>query len=62
MYPLLIILYSHTHSLATGNMHVMPRNLKELLEAIICILQVLVVMHSGDNPIFHQDIQWFNII
>ncbi|RUS22065.1 hypothetical protein BC938DRAFT_475289 [Jimgerdemannia flammicorona] len=41
---------------------VMPRNLKELLEAIICVLQALVVMHGGDNPIFHRDIQWFNVV
>ncbi|UZO25767.1 uncharacterized protein OCT59_018026 [Rhizophagus irregularis] len=40
-----------------------PSNLKELLQALICILTCLKSMHSIDpNLIMHRDIQWPNII
>ncbi|RHZ82138.1 hypothetical protein Glove_114g70 [Diversispora epigaea] len=48
--------------LGPKGMSVRPNNQKELLEAIACILEALVVMHDGDKPIFHQDIRWANII
>ncbi|RHZ83623.1 hypothetical protein Glove_89g98 [Diversispora epigaea] len=47
--------------LGPKGMSVKPKNQKKLLEAIACILEALVVMH-GDDPIFHQDIRWQNII
>ncbi|CAG8725312.1 10570_t:CDS:2, partial [Dentiscutata erythropus] len=48
--------------LGPKGMSVRPKNQRELLEAIVCILEALVVMHGGDEPIFHQDIRWPNII
>ncbi|CAG8592888.1 6332_t:CDS:2 [Diversispora eburnea] len=48
--------------LGPKGMSVKPKNQKELLEAIVCILEALVVMHDGNNPIFHQDIRWPNVI
>ncbi|CAG8700430.1 14701_t:CDS:2, partial [Ambispora leptoticha] len=48
--------------LGPKGMSVKPKNQKELLEAVVCILEALVAMHGGDDPIFHQDIRWPNII
>ncbi|PKK69323.1 hypothetical protein RhiirC2_781156 [Rhizophagus irregularis] len=39
-----------------------PSNQEELLNAIICILEALEGLHSEDDPIFHQDIRWSNVI
>ncbi|CAI2192821.1 8817_t:CDS:2, partial [Funneliformis geosporum] len=48
--------------LGLKGMSVRPNNQKELLEAVVCVLEALVVLHGGNEPIFHQDIQWPNII
>ncbi|CAG8682540.1 20694_t:CDS:2 [Rhizophagus irregularis] len=39
-----------------------PSNQEELLNAIICILETLEVLHSEDDPIFHQDIRWSHVV
>ncbi|CAI2185039.1 13028_t:CDS:2 [Funneliformis geosporum] len=48
--------------LGPKGMSVKPKNQKELIEAVFCVLETLVVLHDGDEPIFHQDIRWPNII
>ncbi|KAG9294512.1 hypothetical protein G9A89_008622 [Geosiphon pyriformis] len=48
--------------LAPKGMSVRPNTQKELLEAIICVLEALSVMHEAETPIFHRDIRWQNII
>ncbi|KIM44388.1 hypothetical protein M413DRAFT_24899 [Hebeloma cylindrosporum] len=39
-----------------------PSNGLQVIEAICCILEALVVMHTGPKPIFHRDIRWPNIV
>jgi len=39
-----------------------PTSPLEVLEAVLCLLEVLVVMHDAPKPLFHRDICWPNII
>ncbi|EXX67225.1 hypothetical protein RirG_116310 [Rhizophagus irregularis DAOM 197198w] len=47
--------------LSPKGLQVVPNNQQELFEAIICVLEALVVLHD-DNDIYHRDIRWDNII
>jgi len=40
---------------------VKPSNVRELLDAIICVLRVLQVLHQAP-PLFHRDIRWPNVL
>ncbi|CAI2164427.1 13524_t:CDS:2 [Funneliformis geosporum] len=42
-------------------MCVYPKTEKEVIEAVLCVLEALMSMH-GSNPIFHRDIRWSNVI
>ncbi|KAF8340989.1 hypothetical protein F5887DRAFT_1062542 [Amanita rubescens] len=40
---------------------VKPSNVKELLDAVICVLRALQVLHQAP-PLFHRDIRWPNVL
>ncbi|GBC04666.1 hypothetical protein RclHR1_00580031 [Rhizophagus clarus] len=44
-----------------GRSNVPPKDQQELVEAIICVLEALVVLHDNE-PLYHQDIRWPNIV
>lgn len=48
--------------LSPKGQQVVPKNQQELFEAIICVLEALVVLHDDNDPIYHRDIRWDNII
>jgi len=39
-----------------------PTTEEELVDAVSCILEALVVMHSGPDPLYHRDIRWPNVV
>ncbi|CAI2164368.1 11782_t:CDS:2, partial [Funneliformis geosporum] len=47
--------------LSPKGMSLNPKNQQELLDSITCVLEMLVVLHDNE-PIYHQDIRWPNII
>ncbi|KLO08028.1 hypothetical protein SCHPADRAFT_944775 [Schizopora paradoxa] len=34
----------------------------ELLNAVTCVLEALVVLHADPDPLYHRDIRWANVI
>ncbi|GBB92862.1 hypothetical protein RclHR1_25710002 [Rhizophagus clarus] len=48
--------------LSPKGLQVVPSNQQELFEAITCVLEAIVVLHDGNDPIYHRDIRWDNII
>ncbi|CAG8440837.1 11561_t:CDS:2 [Ambispora gerdemannii] len=54
---------SHCVYLAPCELQRTPTNLKELLQALICILTCLKEMHGiKPNPLMHRDVRWPNIV
>jgi hypothetical protein len=39
-----------------------PKFVQDVVDAIMCVLEALVIMHDGPDPVFHRDIRWPNII
>ncbi|THU97186.1 hypothetical protein K435DRAFT_857810 [Dendrothele bispora CBS 962.96] len=39
-----------------------PKTEGELLEALICVLEALEVLHGAVQPVFHRDIRWANVM
>jgi len=39
-----------------------PRLLNDVVDAVTCVLEALIVMHEHPNPVLHRDIRWPNIV
>ncbi|KDQ06280.1 hypothetical protein BOTBODRAFT_181740 [Botryobasidium botryosum FD-172 SS1] len=39
-----------------------PKDQKELVAAVVCVLEALQDMHAEPDPIFHRDVRWSNVI